>query len=74
MPFDLRLPIGLLFMAIGVLVAGYGLIGERAVFEARSAGLGVDLVWGSVMAGFGALMLGLVALARRKRPAAPPEA
>ena len=74
MPFDVRLPIGLLFMAIGVLVAGYGLIGEPAVVQARSAGPDIDLVWGSVMACFGALMLGLVALARRKRPAAPPEA
>jgi hypothetical protein len=74
MPFDVRLPIGLLFMAIGVLVASYGLIGEPAVFQARSAGLDIDLVWGSVMAGFGAVMLGLVAFARRKRPSAPPEA
>lgn len=73
MPFDVRLPIGLLFAAIGVLVAGYGLIGEPAMFEARSAGLGIDLVWGSVMACFGALMLGMVAYARRKTPSTPPE-
>jgi hypothetical protein len=68
MPFDIRMPIGLLFLAIGVLVAGYGLTGDPASLQAHSAGLNIDLVWGSVMAVFGAVMLGLVALARRKRP------
>jgi hypothetical protein len=67
MPFDVRLPIGLLFLAIGVLVAGVGLTGDPATFSAHSAGLNIDLVWGSVMAVFGAVMLGLVALARRKK-------
>jgi hypothetical protein len=66
MPFDIRLPIGLLFLAIGVLVAGYGLTGEPGSIPA-AAGLNIDLVWGAVMALFGAVMLGLVALARRKR-------
>jgi hypothetical protein len=70
MPFDVRLPIGLLFLAIGVLVGGYGLTGDPATFSAHSAGLNIDLVWGSVMAVFGAVMLGLVALARRKTPKA----
>ena len=68
MPFDVRLPIGLLFLAIGVLVAGYGLIGDPATFSAHAAGLNIDLVWGSVMAAFGAIMLVLTVLARRKRP------
>jgi hypothetical protein len=68
MPFDVRLPIGLLFLAIGVLVAGYGPTGDPATLSAHSAGLNIDLVWGSVMAVFGAAMLGLAALARRKRP------
>ena len=68
MTFDVRLPIGLLFLAIGVLVAGAGLTGDPATFSAHAAGLNIDLVWGLVMAIFGAVMLGLVALARRKRP------
>ena len=65
MSFDVRLPIGLLFLAIGVLVAATGLFGDRAVFEAHSPGVNIDLAWGAVMAAFGAVMLGLVALARR---------
>jgi hypothetical protein len=68
MPFDIRMPIGLLFLAIGVMVAAAGLTGDPATFSAHAAGLNIDLVWGSVMAAFGAVMLGLVALARRKRP------
>ena len=65
MLFDVRLPIGLLFLAIGLLVAGCGLFGDPTVFAAHSAGLNIDLVWGSAMAAFGALMLLLAALARR---------
>ena len=71
MLFDLRLPLGLLFLAIGLLVAGYGLVGDRATLQAHAAGLNIDLVWGSVMAAFGALMLGMAAWARRRRKLAP---
>ncbi|WP_372782216.1 hypothetical protein [Phenylobacterium sp.] len=73
MTFDVRLPIGLLFLTIGVLVAAVGLTGDPAVFRAHSAGLNIDLVWGLVMAGFGAVMLLLVWLAR-KGELPPPEA
>jgi hypothetical protein len=68
MIFDVRLPIGLLFLAIGLLVAGVGLTGDPKVFEAHSAGLNIDLVWGGVMAGFGAVMLVLAAVHRRNAP------
>ncbi len=68
MVFDVRLPIGLLFLAIGVLVAGYGLTGDAAASSARTAGVNIDLAWGAVMAAFGAVMLGLVVTARFKRP------
>ena len=64
MIFDVRLPIGLLFLALGLLVGGYGLVGDRAVLEAHSAGFNIDLIWGAAMAAFGALMLALAALAR----------
>jgi hypothetical protein len=71
MLFDVRLPIGLLFLALGLLVGGYGLVGDRAVLEAHSAGFNVDLIWGAVMAAFGALMLAMSVLARKGEP--PPE-
>jgi hypothetical protein len=60
MSFDVRTPIGLLFLAIGLLVAAYGALAQPATAE-----INIDLVWGLVMAGFGALMLVLAWLARR---------
>lgn len=71
MVFDVRLPIGLLFLGIGVLVTGAGLLGDQAALSAHSAGLNIDVAWGLVMGGFGILMLLLAVLARRKPPTAP---
>ena len=64
MLFDLRLPLGLLFLATGLLVAGYGVAGHVAL----SAGVNIDVVWGLAMAGFGAVMLLLVLVARSRGP------
>lgn len=72
MSFDVRLPIGLLFLAIGGLVAVYGLTGDQAALTAHSAGMNIDLIWGLIMAAFGAVMLGMVVLAR-KGELPPPE-
>ena len=53
MPIDVRLPISGLFVAVGVLLLGYG-----AVFEGLGTMAGhLNSVWGSVMLGFG-LVLG----------------
>ncbi len=60
MSFDVRTPIGLLFLLIGALVAGYGVAAQPV-----RDGINIDLVWGLVMAAFGALMLVLALLARR---------
>ena len=48
MNFDLRLPIGALFTLYGVLLTGYGLLGDKAQY-ARSLGLNVNLGWGVVL-------------------------
>jgi hypothetical protein len=55
MGLDLRLPIGALFLIIGLLLAGYGWM---------TAGMDVDRWWGLVMVVFGLIM---VTLARRSR-------
>jgi hypothetical protein len=60
---DIRLPIGALFAIIGVLLTGYGLVSDRAIY-ARSLGFNVNLWWGLVLVLFGAIMLGL---ARRRQ-------
>ena len=55
MQLDIRLPIGLMFTVLGLLLAGFGLIGDKSVFQ-RSLGINVDLWWGLVMLVFGIVM------------------
>ncbi len=64
MKFDLRLPIGLMFSIVGVLLVGFGLLSDDASY-ARSLGINVNLWWGMVLIAFGVVMLALVVRARR---------
>ena len=57
MLLDLRFPMGLFFSALGVLLAGYGVLGDPAVYQA-SLGINVNL-W----AGLGILLFGVLMLA-----------
>ena len=68
MNLDIRLPIGLMFTIIGVALAGFGLVSDRALYE-RSLGINVNLWWGLVLLAFGASMLALATRAERKRRA-----
>jgi hypothetical protein len=67
MIFDLRLPIGLMFTIVGLLLTGFGLVSDEAIY-ARSLGVNVNLWWGMVLVVFGLVMLGLTM--RGRRPAA----
>jgi hypothetical protein len=67
MSLDLRVPIGLLFALLGLLLLGYGLVSDPALYAA-SLGINVNAWWGAVMAAFGGLMLAS-AWAGRKRGA-----
>lgn len=67
MNLDLRLPIGLMFSAFGVILAGFGLASDHAIY-ARSLGINVNLAWGLVQLAFGLLML--LAVRRSRRPSA----
>ncbi len=62
MGLDLRLPIGLLFLSYGVILTGYGALKPLDVL-----GLNINLIWGIVLAAFGATMLLLARRARRNR-------
>ncbi len=68
MSLDLRLPIGLLFTLLGLLLFAYGLVSDPALYQA-SLGINVNAWWGVGMAAFGALMLGLAWRAGRKERA-----
>lgn len=58
MRLDLRLPIGLMFTIVGLLLTGFGVVSDEAIYE-RSLGINVNLWWGLVLLAFGVVMLGL---------------
>lgn len=67
---DLRIPIGLLFVLLGVILAGYGgaTAGDTAMY-AKTDGVNVNLIWGLVM-----LVTGLAFLWLARRAAAREQA
>jgi hypothetical protein len=56
MNLDIRLPIGGLFTLLGLLLTGYGLMGDAADYR-RSLGHNVNLWWGIVVLVFGLIFL-----------------
>jgi hypothetical protein len=66
MSLDLRVPIGLLFTLLGLVLAGFGLASDPAIYQA-SLGINVNLWWGLVLIVFGAAMLGSAWLSARSR-------
>lgn len=62
MGLDIRLPIGVLFTALGFVLLVYGAISDPSIY-ARSLGINVNLAWGCVLLVFGVAML----LASRRR-------
>ncbi|HEY4742531.1 MAG TPA: hypothetical protein VIH76_18175 [Candidatus Acidoferrales bacterium] len=55
MGLDVRLPLGLLFLAIGALLALYGLFTMGSDVYAKSMGVNLNLIWGSIMMTLGLL-------------------
>jgi hypothetical protein len=56
MRLDIRLPIGLLFAFLGLLLIGFGLLGDGSVYR-RSLGININAWWGVAMLAFGTVML-----------------
>lgn len=67
MKLDVRLPIGLMFTIFGVMLVGYGLVSDKAIY-ARSLGINMNLWWGMVLLAFGLVMLILVSRAQKQVP------
>jgi hypothetical protein len=55
MGLDIRLPLGLLFSIIGLLLLLFGALSNPAIYQ-RSLGININLWWGGVMFGFGVIM------------------
>jgi len=64
---DIRIPIGLMFSVLGVLITGYGLftMSDTAMYQ-KSLGINVNIIMGVLMLVFGLIMLWF---ARRKKKA-----
>ena len=58
MGLDIRLPIGLMFAILGVLLAGWGLVSDKAIYE-RSLGININLIWGIILIVFSVILLWL---------------
>ncbi len=52
---DLRLPIGLFFLCVGIIMTGFGLFSPHDIPNI-SQRINVDLYWGVILLLFGALM------------------
>jgi hypothetical protein len=63
MGLDVRLSLGLLFLAIGALLALYGLFTMGSDLYAKSIGVNLNLIWGSIM-----MTLGLLAAWLGRKP------
>ena len=66
MDFDLRLPIGILFSAYGLILAVFGAFTNGSDIYKKSLGDNINLQWGILLLVFGVFMLGLAMRARRK--------
>ncbi len=56
---DIRVPMGLMFTILGLILSGYGLASNGSDAYARSLNINVNLWWGSVILLFGGVMLAL---------------
>lgn len=65
MGLDIRLPIGIFFTALGVLLASFGAWSPPNIYM-QSLGINVNLVWGIVLLGFGVAMMVAAMFSRKK--------
>jgi type III secretory pathway component EscS len=56
MGLDIRIPIGLMFSIIGLMLSLYGAIAGHDIYQ-RSLGFNVNLIWGLVLLACGVLTL-----------------
>ncbi|MEI6350495.1 MAG: hypothetical protein WCP06_05250 [Verrucomicrobiota bacterium] len=75
MGLDIRLPIGMMFTLIGLLlsISGYMTKADTAMYQC-SLGININLVWGVILFAFGFVMLLLALLAKSVKEDAPKSA
>jgi hypothetical protein len=76
MNLDIRIPMGLLFGIIGVLLTVFGVFSGQEIYDQHSLGINVHFLWGLVLVVFGMAMLGLAwraSLAGERHVVDPPQ-
>ena len=71
MHLDVRIPIGLLFVVFGAILAIFGLFSDPAIYQSHSLGLNINFSWGLVQIAFGAVMLWLAFRGRKAKAQIP---
>jgi ABC-type Fe3+-siderophore transport system permease subunit len=77
MNLDLRIPMGLMFTLVGLILTVFGMVTQGSPIYARSLGINANLIWGIVLLIFGGMMYLLGRRGQRKadreapKPATP---
>jgi len=66
MSLDIRIPIGLMFVIIGAILAVFGLVSDQHIYQIHSLGINVNLGWGCVLLAFGIFMLMMAYVAHHR--------
>lgn len=56
MGLDIRIPLGLIFLVIGGIMTGFGIVTRHSAIYARSLDVNLNLGWGLIMFLFGLIM------------------
>jgi protein-S-isoprenylcysteine O-methyltransferase Ste14 len=67
---DIRIPIGLMFGLLGLILTIFGLASGSQIYDLHSLGININLWWGVVLLSFGAVLL-LMAWRTARRHKAP---
>ena len=65
MGLDIRLPIGILFSILGMLLIAYGAFSDKSIYG-RSLNININVWWGLILLVFGLLMFTLGRSSKRK--------
>ena len=73
MRLDLRIPMGMMFTLVGVILVAFGIATRGSAIYAASLGINANLWWGLVLLVFGGTMLTLGRRSQARLAKLPPE-
>ena len=73
MSLDLRVPMGLMFTLVGMILTAFGLATRGSAIYAASLGINANFWWGLVLLVFGITMLLLGRRSQKQLATLPPE-